>query len=85
MILISDSLIHEEAGSVIEKLRNAFDEMIVYKDLKKSSFLSALGLPSFLRDWLLKRFANEAGVFDAEELTSFVHRFLPSKEEWTGI
>ena len=70
---------------MIEKLRNAFDEMIVYKDLKKSSFLSALGLPSFLRDWLLKRFANEAGVFDAEELTSFVHRFLPSKEEWTGI
>ena len=70
---------------MIEKLRNAFDEMIVYKDLKKSSFLSALGLPSFLRDWLLKRFANEAGVFDAEELTAFVHRFLPSKEEWTGI
>ncbi len=70
---------------MIDKLKNAFDEMIVYKDLKKSSFLSALGLPSFLRDWLLKRFANADGVFDAEELASFVHRFLPRKEEWTAI
>ena len=70
---------------MIEKLKSAFDEMIVYKDLQKSSFLSALGLPSFLRDWLLKRFADADGVFDTEELAAFVHRFLPRKEEWTAI
>ena len=34
------------------KLRNCFDEMVVYKDLKKSNFFSSLGLPSFLRDWV---------------------------------
>ena len=37
-----------------EKLRDCFDEMVVYKDLKKSNFFSALGLPSFLRDCCLK-------------------------------
>ena len=34
-----------------EKLKNCFDEMVVYKDLKKqSNVFSALSLPSFMRD-----------------------------------
>lgn len=33
-----------------EKLKNCFDEMVVYKDLKKqSNVFSALSLPSFMR------------------------------------
>ena len=47
---------------MIEKLRDCFDEMVVYKDLRKSNFFSALGLPSFLRDWLLKKFADDDGI-----------------------
>ncbi len=43
---------------MIEKLRNSFDEMVVFKDLKNHNFLSALSLPSFMRDWLLKRFED---------------------------
>ena len=50
-----------------EKLRECFDEMVVYKDLKKSNFFASLSLPSFLRDWLLKRFEDEDGK-SAEEL-----------------
>ena len=38
------------------KLRECFEDMVVYKDLKKSNFFSSLGLPSFLRDWVLKKF-----------------------------
>ena len=49
---------------MIDKLRDCFDEMVVYKDLRKSNFFSALGLPSFLRDWLLKKFADEEGNLD---------------------
>jgi len=53
---------------MIEKLRNCFDEMVVYKDLKKTgNIFSALSLPSFMRDWLLKKFENENGKFDADE------------------
>ena len=37
-----------------EKLRDNFDEMVVYKDLKKTNFFSTLSLPAFMRDWLLK-------------------------------
>ena len=64
-----------------EKLRDCFDEMVVYKDLKKSNFFSALGLPSFLRDWLLKKFADDEGNLDIDELTDFIRTYLPNKEE----
>ena len=68
-----------------EKLRDCFDEMVVYKDLKKSNFFSALGLPSFLRDWLLKKFADDEGNLDIDELTDFIRTYLPNKEEWVRI
>ena len=70
---------------MIDKLRNCFDEMVVYKDLKKSNFFSALTLPSFMRDWLLKRFADENGHFDKHEIEEFVRQYLPRKEDWTSI
>ena len=70
---------------MIEKLRNCFDEMVVYKDLKKSNFFSALSLPSFMRDWLLKRFEDENGQFDADELMRFVRTYLPRKDDWIAI
>jgi ATP-dependent Lon protease len=70
---------------LIEKLRNCFDEMVVYKDLKKSNFFASLSLPSFMRDWLLKRFADENGTFDQDEMFEFVKTYLPRKDDWTAI
>lgn len=70
---------------MIEKLRNCFDEMVVYKDLKKSNFFSALSLPSFMRDWLLKKFEDETGHFNPDELSRFIKIYLPRKDDWTAI
>jgi len=70
---------------MIEKLKNCFDEMVVYKDLKKSNFFSSLSLPSFMRDWLLKKFEDENGHFDSDELVRFVRTYLPRKDDWTAI
>ena len=70
---------------VSEKLRDNFDEMVVYKDLKKTNFFSALSLPSFMRDWLLKKFEDEDGNFDKDELASFVKKFIPRKDDWNAI
>lgn len=72
-------------SNMIEKLRNYFDEMVVYKDLKNSNFFSALSLPSFTRDWLLRKFEDEAGHFDHEELAEFVRQFIPKKNDWISI
>lgn len=68
-----------------EKLMECFSEMVVYKDLKKSNFFSSLSLPSFLRDWLLKKFCDDEGNFDVEEVAAFVKTYLPRKEEWISI
>ena len=38
-----------------EKLRDNFDEMVVYKDLKKTNFFSTLSLPAFMRDLRMMR------------------------------
>lgn len=68
-----------------DKLRECFDEMVVYKDLGDMSFLKTLKLPSFLRDWVLKKFEDEDGKFDVEELLDFVNTYMPKKEEWLSI
>lgn len=68
-----------------EKLRECFEEMVVYKDLKKSNFFSSLGLPSFLRDWLLRKFEDDEGNYNIEEVSDFVHTYLPKKDEWISI
>ena len=70
----------------VDKLRNCFDEMVVYKDLKKqSNVFSALSLPSFMRDWILRKFEDENGVFDVDQVSKFVHTYLPKKEDWNAI
>lgn len=69
----------------IERLRDNFDEMVVYKDLKKTNFFSALSLPSFMRDWLLRKFEDEDGEFDKDDLARFVKKFIPRKDDWNAI
>jgi len=68
-----------------DKLRRYFDEMVVFKDLRKSNFFASLSLPSFMRDWLLKRFMSETGEFDQEAMLAFIKQNLPRKEDWTAI
>lgn len=70
---------------MIEKLKDNFDEMVVFKDLKKSNFISSFKLPSFMRDWVLKRFQDDEGVIDVDGATEFIKTFIPKKEEWKSI
>ena len=69
----------------IDKLRRCFESMAVFKDLTQSNLFKTLGLPSFMRDWLLQKFEDENGVFDADQLQEFVHTYIPKQEDWTGI
>ncbi len=68
-----------------DKLRDCFDEMVVYKDLKKTNFFSTLSLPAFMRDWLLKKFEDDEGNFDRDDLTRFVKKYIPRKDDWISI
>ena len=74
-----------QSEEMVEKLKDNFDEMVVYKDLKKSNFISSFKLPSFMRDWVLKRFQDEDGIIDVDGATEFIRIFIPKKEDWKSI
>lgn len=68
-----------------DKLMEVFDDKVVFKDLKKNSFFKTLKLPSFLRDWVLKKFEDPEGNFDVQEITDFINMYMPRKEDWLSI
>ena len=72
-------------AAYVEKLRDAFDTMAVYKDLKKNNFISSFKLPSFMRDWILGRFQDEDGEIDVDETSDFIQRLIPKKKDWKNI
>ena len=38
-----------------------------------------------MRDWLLKKFENEDGDYNMDEISEFIHTYLPKKDEWMSI
>jgi ATP-dependent Lon protease len=75
----------KQSDEFVNKLKDNFDEMVVFKDLQKNNFISSFKLPSFMRDWVLKRFQDDEGNIDVEESTSFIKEFIPKKEDWKSI
>ncbi len=74
---------HTQAD-VEAKLKQYFSDMLVYKSPSNSKFFSALSLPSFMRDWLVMRFSDANGNIDKEEVSSYVKRIIPKKEQWNN-
>ena len=74
-----------QSPEFIERFKDAFDEMVVYKDLKKSNFIASFKLPSFMRDWVIKRFQDDEGTIDVNRAVGFIKEFIPKKEDWNDI
>lgn len=74
-----------QTAEFVERLKDAFDEMVVYNDLKKSNFISSFNLPSFMRDWVLKHFQNDEGEIDIDGAVDFIRQFIPKKDDWKSI
>lgn len=75
----------EYTAPLCERLLDAFDDMVVYKDLAKGGIISSFKLPSFMRDWVLKRFEDDEGVLNIEEATEFIREFIPQRDRWKAI
>lgn len=65
-----------------KKLKQYYGDMLVFKSSTNSKFFSALSLPSFMRDWLVMRFSDANGVIDKQEVSNYVKRVIPRKEQW---
>lgn len=83
-----DSILEKSATDVFSggeyenKLKQYYGDMLVYKSSGNSKFFSALSLPSFMRDWLVMRFSDSDGVINKQEVSNYVKRVIPKKEQW---
>ena len=54
----------------------------MYKSSGNSKFFSALSIPSFMRDWLVMRFSDKDGVINKKEVSAYIKKVIPNKEQW---
>ena len=64
-----------------DKLRAAFPDTTVFKDPNIVAIFKAASIPSFLRDWILKRKTESDGrIHDAEALREYIYEIIPRRE-----
>ncbi len=85
IVLSKDENPNAQDPALLQRFKDAFDAMVVYKDLNQNNFISSFKLPSFMRDFILKNFQDDDGVVDVEGAGDFIRRFIPKKEDWKSI
>ncbi len=67
---------------ISEKIKIYFASMAIYKDPSSTnSLFVGRNLPSFVKDFILKKFINEEGAVDKNNLTNFLDNVIPKKAE----
>lgn len=72
----------DSGQSIQSKTRQYFEDMTVYKNPAQNRFFASLSIPSYLRDWMIMRFADESGKVDLEEVGGFIKDNIPGKKDW---
>lgn len=67
-----------------KKFREYFSEMSVRKSDTKSLF-SGLNLPSYVRDWFVRKYSDENGQLDTDAMLDKIHRVFPEYGEWNAV
>lgn len=62
-----------------KKINEIFYYESVFKTPKKYSLFSGKILPSFIKDWLIKKFTDEQGNIDEDMLLKFMNEKIPDK------
>ncbi len=65
-----------------DKIRDVFADVVVLKDPKRSEFFSSLSIPSYMRDWLVMKFADDEGRVDYESVRRYISRYIPRREDY---
>jgi len=61
------------------KIKNVFPQESLFKTKENYSVFEGKNLPSFIKDWLIKKFTNEDETVDKEGLLNFIEKHLPQK------
>ena len=69
-------------NTISEKIRQQFSTVAIYKDpASTNSLFAGRNLPSFVKDFILRKYINPDGSVKREELTIFLDRVIPQKQE----
>ncbi len=63
-----------------EKIRTNFPDESVYKIPERYSVFSGKNLPSFIKDWSIRKYTDEEGNLDSHGLLVFLEKHIPHKE-----
>lgn len=62
-----------------EKIKRIFPEESVFKSPKEYRMFSGYNLPSFVKDWILRKFTDEFGSLDVDALKLFLNTHIAHK------
>lgn len=69
-------------NSLYDKIRLHFSSVAINKDPDRANNLfSGRNLPSFVKDFVCKKFSSPSGIIDADKLTSFLDEVIPQNPE----
>lgn len=63
-----------------KKIRDIFPEESIYKTPTRYNMFAGVNIPSFIRDWLIKRYSDEHENVDKEALFAFLKKHIPTKD-----
>ena len=63
-----------------EKIKDLFPEESIYKTSTRYNMFAGVNIPSFIKDWLIKRYSDEEENVDKEALFAFLDRHIPTKD-----
>lgn len=61
------------------KIKDIFPEESMRKTPDRYSYFSGVNVPSFIKDWLIKKFSND-DIVDTDGLYSFIEKHIPTKD-----
>jgi len=76
---------NDSNNTFINRFKDAFDAMVVFKDLRQNNFISSFKLPSFMRDYVVKNFQDDNGEIDVDGAAEFISTYIPKKEDWKNL
>lgn len=69
-------------NSVDQKIKQFFSGESVYKTSSRYNVFSGKILPSFIKDWLVKKYTDKNGNLNTEDLIKFMDEHIPHKKSF---
>lgn len=62
-----------------KKIKDIFSEESMHKTPDRYSLFSGVNVPSFIKDWLIKKFSDDDNI-DTDSLYAFIQKHIPTKD-----